>query len=168
MLNIERIVTGGQTGVDRAALDVAIRFGIPYSGWCPKGRLAEDGVIDERYVLREADSSDYGVRTELNVRDSDATLIVAFGELEGGTKLTEDCAIKLHRPFLVVDILGQELRQDPRDWMSRFDVKVLNIAGPRESLRPGEVYARSFNYLMHLFAGAVDKPDQGKATERVY
>ena len=84
-----RIVSGGQTGVDRAALDVAIAIGIEHGGWCPAGRLAEDGVVPPQYDLRETDSNEYPVRTELNVADSDATLILYEGKLKGGTLLTQ-------------------------------------------------------------------------------
>src|SRR6185312_2826468 len=99
-----RIVSGGQTGADRAALDWAIRAGIPHGGWCPKGRLAVDGVIDARYRLTETDSDDYAVRTRLNVRDSDATLILNLGALDGGTALTAEHAHALGRPCLTLQL----------------------------------------------------------------
>ena len=91
---IRRIVSGGQTGVDRAALDVALSLGIPCAGWCPRGRRAEDGPIDARYPLNETPSTSYAKRTEWNVRDSDATLILARLPLGGGTALTERLARK--------------------------------------------------------------------------
>ena len=105
---LERIVSGGQTGVDRAALDVALERGLPCGSWCPRGRLAEDGVIPPRYPLTEALTSSYSNRTELNVRDSDATLIVVHGPLRGGTALTKRQADKLGQPVLVVDPLIAE------------------------------------------------------------
>mgnify|MGYP003793290687 CR=1 FL=1 len=89
---IKKIVSGGQTGVDRAALDVAMQLGIPVGGWCPRGRRAEDGRIPDSYPLREASSVNYAKRTELNVRDSDGTLILSGGPLTGGTALTESLA----------------------------------------------------------------------------
>ena len=99
----EKFFPGGQTGVDRAALDVAIELGIPRGGWCPKGRRAEDGVIAKHYPLRETPSTDYRERTRRNVRDADGTLIVTADELRGGTALTRAFAEKLRRPCLVVD-----------------------------------------------------------------
>ena len=95
---LEKIVSGGQTGVDRAALDVAMSLGIPCGGWCPKGRKAEDGRIPDRYPLRETDSASYRKRTILNVADSDGTLILAVGELRGGTLATKRAASELRKP----------------------------------------------------------------------
>jgi hypothetical protein len=132
-----RVVSGGQTGVDRAALDVAIELGIPHGGWCPRGRRAEDGVVPARYALAEHESPDYAARTEANVADTDATLILARGPLSGGTALTRDLARRLQKPFLIVDL---DTRPDPktaRGWLAGHAVGVLNVAGPRESQRPG-------------------------------
>jgi hypothetical protein len=142
----DKIVSGGQTGADRAALDWAIRAGIPHGGWCPKGRLAVDGPIAARYDLTETDSTDYAVRTRLNVRDSDATLILNLGALDGGTLLTEEHAHALGRPCLTLPLdagptatpAGAAAAID--DWMVRGAFATLNIAGPREQGRPG-IYA---------------------------
>lgn len=137
-MKLERIVSGGQTGVDRAALDAAIALGIPHGGWCPKGRRAEDGVIPVRYALRETVSADYQVRTRQNVMDSDATLIIAPHELSGGTLLTANVARELQKLLLVLD-LGHVTEQPEqaagqlRAWLERENVRVLNVAGPRES-----------------------------------
>ncbi|MCA9243532.1 MAG: hypothetical protein KDA32_06230, partial [Phycisphaerales bacterium] len=101
---VEVIVTGGQTGVDRAAMDFAIEVGIPLCGWIPQGRLDEHGVIPARYPgLVESDDADPGVRTRLNVRDSDGTLIIARGQLAGGTRLTAEEAARLNRPLIALD-----------------------------------------------------------------
>ena len=130
-------MSGGQTGVDRAALDVAIALGIPHGGWCPRGRRAEDGVVPAHYALVEHASPDYAARTEANVAAADATLILARGALAGGTALTRDFARRLKKPFLIVDL---DTRPDPktvRDWLAGHDVGTLNVAGPRESQRPG-------------------------------
>ncbi len=136
---VERIVSGGQTGVDRAALDWAIAEGVPHGGWCPLGRLAEDGRIPESSELQETPSARYRQRTEWNVRDSDATLIVARSlPLTGGTAFTARCAEKLGRPVLVVsedDDAGAE--EAIRTFVQRHDVRTLNVAGPRESGAPG-------------------------------
>lgn len=131
------IVSGGQTGVDRAALDVALELGISCGGWCPRGRRAEDGGIPLHYPLRETSSPDYRLRTRWNVRDSDATLVLTRGEPRGGTLLTLRVAVALERPVQVVDL---NLEPDPvtvRRWVAARRVRVLNVAGPRASEQPG-------------------------------
>src|SRR5947209_12411896 len=97
-----KIVSGGQTGVDRAALDVALELGLPCGGWCPKGRLAEDGVVPDRYPLDEAPTASYPERTRLNVRDSDATLVLSWGAPQGGTLLTVRACQGQGKPHLVL------------------------------------------------------------------
>jgi predicted Rossmann fold nucleotide-binding protein DprA/Smf involved in DNA uptake len=135
-----KIISGGQTGVDRAALDFAIDHGAEHGGWCPLGRLAEDGRIDSRYHLRETDSAEYDVRTRQNVIDSEATLIfVRERGLKGGTALTHDAAVELDRPVLVVyedDGVGRSARRGVA-FVNQHAVKILNVAGPRESEAPG-------------------------------
>ena len=131
------MVSGGQTGVDRAALDVAIALGLEHGGWCPRGRRAEDGTIPARYALSEHASADYAARTEANVVDSDATLILHRGELSGGTALTRDLARREDKPLLLVDLAASPDPADVRRWIDEHDVRVLNVAGPRESHRPG-------------------------------
>ena len=101
---VEKIISGGQTGVDRAALDVALAMGIDCGGWCPKGRRAEDGSIPSRYPLAETASPAYSQRTKRNVRDSDATLILARGQPRGGTLLTKRTAVELGKPCLSIDL----------------------------------------------------------------
>ena len=140
-----RVVSGGQTGADRAALDAALERGVAVGGWCPAGRLSEDGPIDGRYPLVETATADPAERTRLNVRDSDATLVLAPpGGVAGGTALTVEAARALGRPVLVVPP-----RPDALDgvvaWLAGGGVAVLNVAGPRESEAPG-LYdaARSF------------------------
>lgn len=131
------IISGGQTGVDRAALDVAIELGLPVWGWVPKGRLAEDGRIPDRYVnLRETDTPDYPRRTFLNVRDSDATLILSNGPLTGGSLFTMETAVKLGRPSLHVDLTGKSdaaAATAIREWLQKTSPRTLNVAGPRAS-----------------------------------
>jgi hypothetical protein len=131
------MVSGGQTGVDRAALDVAIALGIGHGGWCPQGRRAEDGVVPMRYALRETESRDYAVRTEQNVVDSDATLILCRGPLGGGTALTRELALRHGKPLLVVDLDGPTEPSAVRAWLEAHRIAVLNVAGPRESGCPG-------------------------------
>ena len=140
-----KIISGGQTGVDCGALDAALKLDISYGGWCPRGRLAEDGPISERYQLRETDSAEYGVRTERNVLDSDATLILCRGPLRGGTELTLRLARQHGRPHRVVVLDSQTETAEVRRWLVERHVEILNVAGPRESQSPGiETLAREF------------------------
>lgn len=133
---LEQVVAGGQTGVDRAALDVALELGISCGGWCPKGRRAEDGSIPESYPLKESPTANYAERTALNVKDSEGTLILSLGSLRGGTALTKTFAERYRRPFLVVD-LRNATTQQVHDWLEANSIRVLNVAGPRESSQPG-------------------------------
>ena len=138
---IERIVSGGQTGVDRAALDAALAAGFPCGGWCPRGRRAEDGVIDARYPLIETPGESTLERTRANVGVSDATLIVCLGPAAGGTRDTVDCAAAARKPALVIDLADDEaapaLCARIIGWLDANRVRVLNVAGPRESEHPG-------------------------------
>lgn len=140
---IEQIVSGGQTGVDRAALDAALALGIPCGGWCPKGRKAEDGVLDARYPLRETPSDSYAERTTWNVRDSDGTLILTRSMLTGGTGQTLEDAKRLGKPHLVVDLDRPLPIEAVRGWIRTNRIRVLNVAGPRESKDPGIYHAAS-------------------------
>ena len=136
----ERIVSGGQTGVDRGALDFAIKHGYIHGGWAPHGRLAEDGVIPAKYQLTEIAEGGYRQRTRSNVADSDATLIVNLGELDGGTLATQVFAEKSGKPCLVVQAdpgISEGMVNSVLAWLRQHDVKILNVAGPRESKRPG-------------------------------
>jgi hypothetical protein len=134
---ISKIISGGQTGVDRGALEAALRLHIPHGGWCPRGRLAEDGWIPDRYDLQELDSSDYAARTEKNVVESDATLIFCRGSLSGGTLLTYRLSDRHGRPCKVVDLSESLDVRDVRGWLEEHQVGTLNVAGPRESQNPG-------------------------------
>lgn len=144
-----QIHAGGQTGADRAALDWAIAYRIIHGGWCPKGRKAEDGPLAGHYQLRETDSAGYRQRTKLNVLESDATLIVNFGELDGGTLETVRIGRQHQKPVLVLQ-LDETPIQDAavrlRTWVEANRFGSLNIAGPRESKRPG-IYAATHELL---------------------
>lgn len=150
---IAKIVSGGQTGADRAALDAARVAGCPMGGWVPRGRSAEDGAIDPSYVgLRETASSDPAERTRWNVRDSDATLIVSHGPLVGGTALTQKVALELAKPVCHIDLLqmSSELAlQDVRRWLSEHRVQTLNVAGARSSEDP-QIYDATFRLISRL------------------
>ena len=149
--SLTRIISGGQTGVDRAALDIAIQLDIPHGGWCPRGRRAEDGIIDGRYHLKETVSEDYAQRTEFNVRDSDGTLILNIGELSGGTLLTAQCARQLNRPLLIINLNEPFVCAPVYTWLNRSEIKILNIAGPRESKWTG-IYKLASIYLEKIFS----------------
>ncbi|MEW5774286.1 MAG: putative molybdenum carrier protein [Thermodesulfobacteriota bacterium] len=143
------IISGGQTGVDRAALDAALALGLPLGGWCPRGRRAEDGTIPPVYSLRETASSGYASRTLRNVREADATLILCRGRLSGGTGLTAALARKLGKPALVVDLAGKPSVRQVRSWARRHRVEVLNVAGPRESKCPG-IQRQATRFLLQV------------------
>ena len=158
---LRKIVSGGQTGVDRAALDAAIFHDIPHGGWCPLGRRSEDGQIPVIYQLTETESRNYAVRTEQNVRDSDGTLILFEDLLSRGTELTARLTRKLGRPMLKVDISGfcewddEKFDREVRavaEWVQRENIGVLNVAGPRESSAIGIGFAAQA-FLVKLFEG---------------
>jgi hypothetical protein len=148
-----KILSGGQTGVDRAALDAALACGLRTGGWCPAGRRAEDGVIPLRYALTETPSVKYPQRTAWNVRDSDATLILTLGELDSGSKLTAEVAHRLGKPCIIatLDSYPQLVELPERLPFGPAEL-VVNVAGPRESRCPG-IYARAFGFLVTVYRG---------------
>lgn len=155
---VDCIVSGGQTGVDRAALDAAIELGIPHRGWCPKGRKAEDGIIPSRYLLQETIGLDYAERTRRNVEESDATLILVHDQtkvlhLRGGTLLTWNCCEQLGRPVLALRLQRPGPDKRFHDWLLEHQVKTLNIAGPRASKDPG-LYSAAKAYLLRVLKGS--------------
>jgi len=134
-----KIISGGQTGADRAALDFALSRGIPHGGWCPRDRLAEDGPLAPHYELKETPDADPAQRTEWNVCEGDATVIFSVGDaLRGGSALTAETAKRLRKPWLHVS----ESRDGPKavallsDFLARYRCRVLNVAGPRASEEP--------------------------------
>lgn len=151
-MNVDKIISGGQSGADRAGLDFAIEKGIPCGGFCPKGRIAEDGPIDARYPLEETSSKDYLVRTKKNVETSDGTVIFTLGPLGRGSKRTLQFCHQLSKPTLWIDGVDNfeanedELGRKLAQWLSEYNIRVLNIAGSRESKTPG-IYNFTRNVL---------------------
>jgi hypothetical protein len=150
-----KIISGGQTGVDRAALDAARSLGLPYGGHVPRGRRAEDGPLAEDYEgMTETGSANYAVRTGANVAAADATLIFTRGTPDGGTLLTRQVAEQRGKPVLCLDLdRGADAAvRAAQSWLGRVNPAVLNIAGPRESRRPG-IYAEARVVLDRLLTG---------------
>lgn len=151
------VFSGGQTGVDRAALDAARVLGIPINGWCPRGRKAEDGLIPHEYRLKETPSDQYSQRTRWNVRDSDGTLLLVFGVPTGGTALTIKCAARSKKPYLVLDLNADSSAAvaQATKWIEQYAICTLNVAGPRGGHEP-EAYTRSLAFLGQLFRSISD------------
>ena len=150
---ILKIISGGQTGVDRAALDAAIKMDIEHGGWIPKGRLTEEGPLPESYAMKETTSTDYAERTAKNVEDSDATLIIAQGKLTGGTALTLRLAKEKGRPWLHIDLEQQAAFQAAitiSKWIASEKIETLNVAGPRASKDP-QIYSKARKLLETIF-----------------
>jgi hypothetical protein len=136
---ITKIISGGQTGADRAALDVAIELGIPHGGWIPKGRKTEAGRLPVKYQLQELPTDSYPERTEQNVIDSDGTLIISHGLLTGGSAFTRKMAEKHGKPWIHIDanrVSVEAATEIIRAWLNGNDIEVLNVAGPRASKDP--------------------------------
>ena len=150
---ILKIVSGGQTGVDIAAIDFAIENKIDYSGWVPKGRRCESGIIDLKYTnFKETNSSGYLVRTKLNTRDSNGTLIILpFNKPIGmGSKATAKFAEEFNKPFMYINLYDQDRKECVLNWINENNIKILNVAGAREETTPG-IYKASKLFLNELF-----------------
>lgn len=152
MVSLEKIISGGQTGADRGALDGAIACGFSHGGALPAGRKTEAGPLGNGYRMEELRSSHYPDRTEKNVRDGDGTLILSHGKLSGGSALTSRMADKHSKPCLHIDFIdldmGQAVQETDR-WLERNKIRVLNVAGPRASSDPG-IYQRSYLLVVSL------------------
>ena len=137
---LEKIISGGQTGVDRGALDAALAADFPCGGWCPEGREAEDGSISDRYPVTVLPGAGYLERTRPNVVDSDGTLVIYFGEISGGTLETVECCDQFKKPVTVLDgsaIDPATAATKAADFVRSNAIRTLNVAGPRESGYPG-------------------------------
>lgn len=161
-----KIISGGQTGADRAALDIALKLKIPCGGWCPADRRAEDGVIADRYPLTPQRGAGYRQRTRKNVQDSDGTVIAAFGKLTGGSKATAADCKKFNKPCLVIDA-GKTTPAEAAILLAvfllRHRIHILNVAGPRASRQPG-IYGFVSDVLMHLLPPAKKRRRKSKTT----
>ena len=161
---IKKIISGGQTGADRAALDTAINLGIPHGGWIPKGRKAEDGSLSDKYELQELPTDSYPERTEQNVIDSDGTLIISHGSLTGGSGYTRKMAMKQSKPWFHID-----LNKTPtfhagiliEGWISKNRIEILNVAGPRAS-KDSQIYGLVTIILELVYNLEISKDDRPK------
>lgn len=134
---VTKIISGGQTGADRAALDFAIWHEIPHGGWCPKGRLAEDGIIEQRYRLTETSTKNYPQRTEKNVNDADGTVIFTVSpRLTGGSKKTADFATEQGKPWIHINVGQYDAPQQLLAFIRNNQIQTLNVAGSRASKEP--------------------------------
>jgi hypothetical protein len=150
---LKKIISGGQTGADQAALDVAIKLGIPHGGWIPRGRKTEAGVLDAKYQLTEMESPDYNKRTEQNVIDSDGTLILSHGRLTGGSDYTREMALLHRRPWLHIDLNKTNAflaAERIKSWLAENEIEVLNVAGPRASKDPA-IYQETVDIMETVF-----------------
>jgi hypothetical protein len=149
-----KIISGGQTGVDRAALDVALKHGIDAGGWCPTGRLDEFGRIPDRYPVKELESGGFTERTLQNVKDSDGTVIIYPGKLSGGTEQTVHFCVEQQRPHELIDssnVSTEKAAQLIADFVRTNKIDVLNVAGPRQS-----EWAKGYDYTMSIFEAFVN------------
>ena len=165
---ITKIISGGQTGADRAALDAAIKLDIPHGGWVPKGRLTEDGPIPDTYKLQEMPTESYADRTKQNIIDSDGTLIVSHGQLTGGSKLTKELANELEKPCLHIDLNSTAAFQaavEINRWIQENRIGVLNVAGPRASKDP-KIYNMVLSILetVYYMDLSAEKPEVPQRT----
>jgi len=155
---LEKVISGGQSGVDRAALDAAMDAGITVGGWCPRGRRAVDGVIPAKYPLQETRGKSSQTRTKWNVRDSDATLIICRDEPTGGTALTIKQCEALNKPYYLYQLQGNNSTyvdgpENPYDvlyWFNSHQIRILNVAGPREG-KHCPVYDHTYGFLTEFF-----------------
>ena len=150
---VKKIISGGQTGADQAALDVAIKLGIPHGGWIAKGRKTEDGRLPEKYRLQEVSTASPGKHAEQNVLESDGTLIISHGNLTGGSEYTRKMAMHHRRTWLHLDLnrmIAFRAAKTIRTWLRSHTIEVLNVAGPRASKDP-EIYQDTVKILETAF-----------------
>lgn len=152
-----KIISGGQTGVDRAALDAALKHRIECGGWCPAGRLDEFGVIPDRYPVKELEQGSFAERTLQNVKDSEGTVIIYFDKLRGGTEFTLQCCKQLQRPYRLIDAAktpAEDAGQSVFHFLRENEIEILNVAGPRQSEWPG-----GYDYAFHALEIFMKQPE---------
>jgi hypothetical protein len=146
---IEKIISGGQTGADQAALDAAIKLGIPHGGWIPKGRITENGPLPDKYDLIEMPTESYPERTKKNIRESDGTLILSHGRLTGGSEYTQKWALKYGKSMLHTDLSSVTsfvATVQINNWIVDYDIKIMNVAGPRAS-KDSKIYQSTLDII---------------------
>lgn len=150
---LRKVILGAQTGVDRAALDAAVRVGLPFNCYCTKGGPVEDGIIPKRYPFEELETTQYEIRIENNVVVSDGTLILNKGSLTRGSKLSYEFTVKHFLPCMIVQLDSEAMLTTPTvvKWIRQHQITILNIAGPRESKFPEGIYKEAYSYLEELF-----------------
>lgn len=162
---IDKIISGGQTGVDQAALDAAINLGIPHGGWVPKGRKTEDGPLPDKYTMKETPTASYSQRTEQNVINSDGTLIISRGSLTEGSEYTRKMSMKHNRPWLNIE-LNKNSKFHAAEivvtWIIENNIKVLNVAGPRASKDP-EIYVDALNLIESVYYLSLVKDSKSRS-----
>lgn len=162
---LKKIISGGQTGADQAALDVAIKLGIPYGGWIPKGRLTENGSLPDKYKLQEMPTNSYPKRTEKNILDSDGTVIISHGKLTGGSALTRKLAKQHKRPWIHIDPNKTQMFlavSELYDWTISNNIEILNIAGSRASKDP-KIYKDTFYIIEGAYLLSLIKAGPGSS-----
>ena len=167
MSQIQKIISGGQTGVDQAALRAAIALGIPVDGWCPPGHICEDGIIPKEFPLKETpferseDAPDIprSLRTEWNVRDSDGILILtkSIASLDPGTNFAKQCCLHYNNPYMIEDPSDPLSLARAREWIEANSIAVLNVAGPSEKIEPG-IGQLVYFFLIQLLSYATSNP----------
>ena len=154
---LKKIISGGQTGADRAGLDTAIAKNIPHGGWIPKGRKTEDGTLPDKYNLSEMPTASYPKRTEKNILDSDGTMIISHGKITGGSSLTRKLARQHEKPWIHLDMNDLSVKEAAEQlarWIKGHKIQILNVAGPRATKDPdtysitSEVIERCIDELM--------------------
>ncbi len=158
-----KIISGGQTGVDRAALDAALKLGVDCGGWCPSNRMDELGTIPAHYPLTELEQGGLAERTLRNVKDSDGTVLVYFGELRGGTQYTVECCKEFQRPHALIDAAKVSVNRAAEmidEFVREGKISILNLAGPRES-----EWSQGYDYVLRaldIFLSAITRAQRAK------
>jgi hypothetical protein len=165
---LKKIISGGQTGCDQAALDVAIKRAIEHGGWCPKGRISEYGIIPEKYNLLETESHEVEQRTRRNIEESDGTLVFVPQlplEIKDGTRLTIEYAQSLLKPLLIINLSNCDKANEEFDsWLRKHNISIVNVGGPRQSSAE-EIYDKTYNKFGEMLDFAIERGNVAKPRE---